>query len=108
MVRGIDNRVKISQIVDSQLPQFITDTLSIVEETSTYTTNSGTYSRSGNSVSVYSSNHQLSLGQKIYVEYIQSKNVFTQSYPKTLHSCLHLFSHFSHYIGCYDNTKCRR
>lgn len=70
MVREIGNRVKISQIVDSQLPKFILDTISTVNETSVPTFTSGSYSRENNRVTINSINHSLAQGQKISVEYI--------------------------------------
>lgn len=70
MVRGIGNRVKISQIIANQLPNFIIDNIEIVEEKSIPYSSSGTYVRSDRSVTITSINHGLSIGELISVEYL--------------------------------------
>lgn len=70
MVREIGNKVKISDIIVNQLPDFISDTISTVEETVNFQSSSGTYTRNNKTVTVNSINHGLSIGQRIYLEYI--------------------------------------
>ena len=70
MVREIGNRVKISDIIINQLPDFINDTISTVEETVNAESSSGTYTKSNKTVTIDSKNHGLSIGQRIYLEYI--------------------------------------
>lgn len=70
MVRNIGNRIKISQIIESQIPQFMLDTISVVEEQVSEVSKTGTYTRIGKNITVTSINHGLSLNQRIEVEYL--------------------------------------
>lgn len=70
MVREIGNKIKIGDIIVNQLPDFISDTISTVEETTSFESSSGVYTRVNKVVSVDSINHGLSVGQRIYLEYI--------------------------------------
>lgn len=70
MVREIGSSIKISDIIVNQLPDFISDTISTVEETVNFESSSGTYNRVNKIVTIDSINHGLSVGQRIYVEYI--------------------------------------
>jgi hypothetical protein len=70
MVRNIGDKVKVSQIIESQLPQFMLDTISTVEEQVATVSSSGTYTRNGKTIIVNSSNHGLSINQRIDVSFL--------------------------------------
>jgi len=70
MMREIGARVKVSEIIESQLPEFILDNISTVEEIVSSISKTGTYERIGNKVTVTSTSHGLSLNQRLDIEFL--------------------------------------
>ena len=64
------DRVKIHQIVENQLPQFIRDDVITVQQEQVSITGSGTYTRSGKSVTITSQNHGLQETNRLKLQYI--------------------------------------
>ncbi len=75
MPRQFENRVKIYQIIESQLPKFIRDNVLTVQQNIESISGSGTYVRNGKLVTVTSINHGLEVTDRIKVEYISGSGV---------------------------------
>jgi hypothetical protein len=70
MPRQFENRIKISQIIESQLPKFIRDDVITSQIVQKFISGSGTYSRSGKNVTIISSNHGLNETDRLKLDYI--------------------------------------
>jgi len=66
----LNNRVKVNQIVESQLPQFIRDDIIAVEESQVSKSGTGTYTRLGNLVTINATNHELVETTRIKITYL--------------------------------------
>jgi hypothetical protein len=70
MPRQFEDRIKVYQIIESQLPTFIRDTVTVSEEVQSTISGSGTYIRSGKTVTITSINHGLEETDRLKLEYI--------------------------------------
>ena len=69
-MRGIGNNVKISQIIVNQLPEFIKDTIKVVEASTSPVSKNGSYTRSDRTITVTSANHGLYTSDRINANFI--------------------------------------
>jgi hypothetical protein len=70
MPRQFENRVKVSQIIESQLPKFIRDNVLTTQIVQQFISGSGTYSRNGKIVTITSPNHGLNETDRLKLDYI--------------------------------------
>jgi hypothetical protein len=70
MPRQFENRVKVYQIIESQLPSFIRDNVITKQEIQSTISGSGSYVRSGKTVTITSVNHGLEETDRLKLEYI--------------------------------------
>jgi hypothetical protein len=70
MPRQFENRIKVSQIIENQLPKFIRDNVITSEITQSSVSGSGTYVRSGKTVTITSTNHELNETDRLKLDYI--------------------------------------
>ena len=64
------NKIKIYQIIESQLPQFIRDDVTTLQQSEISISGSGVYTRSGKSVTITSQNHGLQETNRLKLQYI--------------------------------------
>jgi hypothetical protein len=64
------NKIKIYQIIESQLPQFIRDDVTTLQQREISISGSGVYTRSGKSVTITSQNHGLQETNRLKLQYI--------------------------------------
>ncbi len=70
MPRQFENRVKVHQIIESQLPKFIRDNVVTTQEIQQSISGSGSYTRTGKTVTVTSINHGLQETNRLKLEYV--------------------------------------
>ncbi len=70
MPRQFEDRIKVHQVIESQLPKFIRDTVITSQLTQQSISGSGTYVRVGKTVTISSPNHGLNETDRLKLEYV--------------------------------------